>query len=64
MDLSKYLGYKATGGIFTSAPAQRVADKAGFECLHEITYKKFGKRCNFVFDTDTEYLKVFGVKTE
>lgn len=64
MELSKSLNYKATGGIFTSAPAQRVAEKAGFECLHEVTYKKFGKHCSITFNTDTEYLKIFAVSTK
>ncbi|XP_028158701.1 uncharacterized protein LOC114351620 [Ostrinia furnacalis] len=63
LDLSMSLGYKATGGIFTSAPAQRAAEKAGFECLHEISYKKFGKQCNISFNTDTESLKIFAAGT-
>ncbi|CAG9785012.1 unnamed protein product [Diatraea saccharalis] len=63
VELSKTLGFMVTGGIFTSAPSQRVAEKAGMECLYQVTYKKFGKQCNIVFDTETEYLKIFGVST-
>ncbi|KAG6446413.1 uncharacterized protein LOC115441096 isoform X2 [Manduca sexta] len=62
INLAKELGYRATGGIFTSAGAQRVADKAGMESLYEISYKEFGKQCHIKFDTDTEYLKIYGIK--
>ncbi|KAL0840305.1 hypothetical protein ABMA28_015577 [Loxostege sticticalis] len=61
MELSRSLGFKATGGIFTSAPAQKSADKAGYECLHEIPYKEFGKQCNITFNTDTESLKIYAM---
>ncbi|XP_013186443.2 uncharacterized protein LOC106131788 [Amyelois transitella] len=62
MTLAKELGYQATGGIFTSAPAQRSAEKADMECLHEVPYKKFGKQCGVTFDTNTENLKIFGIQ--
>ncbi|XP_031769542.1 uncharacterized protein LOC116413605 [Galleria mellonella] len=64
LKLTKTLGLRATGGIFTSMQAQRVAEKAGMECLYEIAYKKFGKQCHVTFDTDTEYLKIFGKSVE
>ncbi|XP_059059578.1 uncharacterized protein LOC131852854 [Achroia grisella] len=64
MKLTKTLGLKATGGIFTSMQAQRVAAKAGMECLYEITYKKFGKQCHITFDTDTEFLKIFAINID
>ncbi|CAH0407800.1 unnamed protein product [Chilo suppressalis] len=63
VELSKTLGFIATGGIFTSAPSQRVAEKAGMECLYQVTYKKFAKQCNIVFDTETEHLKIFAIST-
>ncbi|KAI8428996.1 hypothetical protein MSG28_007585 [Choristoneura fumiferana] len=62
--LAKSLGIRATGGIFTSAAAQQVAEKAGMECLYSIPYIKFGKRCNIQFNDNTENLKIFGKKTE
>lgn len=64
INLSKGLGFRATGGIFTSAKAQKAAERAGMECLYHIPYKKFGKRCNIVFDSDAEDLKIFAVRTE
>ncbi|KAL4706545.1 hypothetical protein ACJJTC_015743 [Scirpophaga incertulas] len=63
MELSKALGYRATGGIFTSGPGQHAAEKAGMECLYQVTYKKFGKQCNITFNTDVDCLKIFGVET-
>ncbi|XP_049866564.1 uncharacterized protein LOC126367185 [Pectinophora gossypiella] len=63
MQLAKELGFRATGGIFTSAPSQRTAEKADMECLYQIPYKQFGKQCNIKFDTKTEYMKIFGVST-
>lgn len=64
INLSKALGFRATGGIFTSAKAQRAAEKAGMECLYHVPYKKFGKHCNIVFDSDAEDLKIFAIRTE
>ncbi|KOB64350.1 Retinol-binding protein [Operophtera brumata] len=63
-NLSKELGFRATGGIFTGAKAQISAEKAGMECLYQIPYKKFGKQCNIKFHTDTVELKIFGAKLE
>lgn len=62
--LSKELGFHATGGVFTSARAQKSAEKAGMECLYQIPYKKFGKQCGIKFNTDTEELKIYAVKIE
>ncbi|KAM3962289.1 uncharacterized protein ACR2FA_003519 [Aphomia sociella] len=64
MKLTSALGFKVTGGIFTSMQAQRVAEKAGMEYLYEIPYKKFGKKCHVTFDTDTEHLKIFGKRID
>ncbi|CAH0700007.1 unnamed protein product [Spodoptera exigua] len=64
INLSKDLGFRATGGIFTSAKAQRAAEKAGMECLYHISYKKFGKNCHIVFDSDAEDLKIYAIRTE
>ncbi|XP_053602447.1 uncharacterized protein LOC128670647 [Plodia interpunctella] len=62
MKLAKELDFPAIGGIFTSASSQRAAEKAAMDCLYQVTYKKFGKQCGVNFDTNTEYLKIFGVK--
>lgn len=58
------MGFRATGGIFTSAGAQRAAEKSGMDCLYTVSYKKFGKQCSVKFDTDTEDLKIFAIRTE
>ncbi|CAB3243414.1 unnamed protein product [Arctia plantaginis] len=51
INLCKDLGFRAPGGIFTSAKAQRAAEK-------------FGKQCSVRFDTDTEDLKIFAIQTK
>ncbi|KAJ2947051.1 hypothetical protein O0L34_g16398 [Tuta absoluta] len=61
--LSKEAGYRATGGIFTSASSQRAAVKTGWECLYSIPYKQFGEQCKIKFDTKTEHLKIMGIST-
>lgn len=61
--MSKELGFKATGGIFTSEKGQKSAEAAGMECLYQMPYKKFGKKCKITFNTDTEELKFFGIRT-
>ncbi|XP_063361301.1 uncharacterized protein LOC134650272 [Cydia amplana] len=62
--LSKSLGFRATGGIFTSEHGQLAAEKASYECLYTIPYKKFGKLCNIVFNSSTQDLKIYAIKTE
>ncbi|XP_039749121.1 uncharacterized protein LOC120625918 [Pararge aegeria] len=64
MLLAKEEGMSVTGGIFTSEPAQRSADKAGWECLYQVPYKQFGEQCEIDFNTNTENLKIFAVKVE
>ncbi|VVC96289.1 unnamed protein product [Leptidea sinapis] len=64
MLLAKEVGLIVTGGIFTSTAAQRVAEKAGMECLHQLSYKDFGEQCEIDFNTSTENLKVFGKRIE
>ncbi|CAG9560535.1 unnamed protein product [Danaus chrysippus] len=62
MLLTKEGGLSVTGGIFTSAPAQRSAEKAGMDCVYQIPYKQFGEQCNIDFNTTTEDLKIFAIK--
>ncbi|XP_013178217.1 PREDICTED: uncharacterized protein LOC106125526 [Papilio xuthus] len=62
--LAKELGFKVTGGIFTSDSAQKSAEKADMECLFKISYKQFGEQCDIEFDSETEDLKIFGAKVE
>ncbi|XP_061728797.1 uncharacterized protein LOC133533770 isoform X2 [Cydia pomonella] len=62
--LSKSLGFRATGGIFTSEHGQQAAEKANYECLYTVPYKKFGKRCNIIFNSSTQDLKIYAIKTE
>ncbi|XP_023934987.2 uncharacterized protein LOC112043701 [Bicyclus anynana] len=64
MLLAKEEGFVVTGGIFTSEPAQRSADKAGWESLYQVPYKQFGEQCEIEFNTDTENLKIFAAKVE
>lgn len=64
MMLAKAINQKVTGGIFTSIAAQKTAEKAGMECLYQIPYKEFGEQCEIDFNTDTEYLKIFGKRIE
>ncbi|CAH2075355.1 unnamed protein product, partial [Iphiclides podalirius] len=62
--LAKELGFRVTGGIFTSVSSQKSAEKAGMECLFKISYKQFGERCEIEFNSDTEDLKIFGTNVE
>ncbi|CAH2107247.1 unnamed protein product [Euphydryas editha] len=64
MQLTKEAGLNVTGGIFTSASAQRSAEKAGMECVYQVPYKEFGEQCKIDFDTTTEDLKIFAIKVE
>ncbi|CAF4897683.1 unnamed protein product [Pieris macdunnoughi] len=64
MMLAKAIDQTVTGGIFTSIAAQKAAEKAGMECLYETSYKDFGVQCEIDFNTDTEYLKIFGKRIE
>ncbi|XP_068630776.1 uncharacterized protein [Battus philenor] len=61
--LAKELGFQVTGGIFTSAFAQKAAEKAGMECLFKISYNEFGDKCDIQFNSETEDLKIFGANT-
>lgn len=58
------MGLNVTGGIFTSASAQRSAEKAGMECVYQVSYKEFGEQCKIDFNTTTEDLKIFAIKVE
>ncbi|CAK1604292.1 unnamed protein product [Parnassius mnemosyne] len=62
--LAKELGFRVTGGIFTSVSAQKSAEKASMECLFKISYKQFGEQCNIEFNSDTEDLKIYGTSVE
>ncbi|CAG9134911.1 unnamed protein product [Plutella xylostella] len=62
LNLAKTLGFKVTGGIFTSESAQRSAEKAGYGCCYQTPYKEFGNQCDIHFDTKKEYLKIFATK--
>ncbi|CAH0728795.1 unnamed protein product, partial [Brenthis ino] len=62
--LAKEEGLTVTGGIFTSASAQRSAEKASMECIYQVPYKKFGEQCKIEFNTSTENLKIFAAKVE
>ncbi|XP_026485907.1 uncharacterized protein LOC113393306 [Vanessa tameamea] len=64
MLLAKEVGLKVTGGIFTSASAQRSAEKAGMECVYHIPYKQFGEQCKIDFNSTTKDLKIFAIKVE
>ncbi|XP_041976208.1 uncharacterized protein LOC121730995 [Aricia agestis] len=64
VSLAKELGFAVTGGIFTSASAQRAAEKAAMDCVYQISYKEFGEQCEINFDTSTESLKFFAKKTD
>nr|ATY51973.1 CRAL-TRIO domain-containing protein [Heliconius melpomene] len=62
--LAKEEGLNVTGGIFTSASAQRSAEKADMESIYEVPYKEFGDQCNINFNTNTENLKIFAARVE